>query len=155
MRNRLGCGSTKVCLVARIGVGSGLSRSLCIVVVELVGIVVVGLGCSWLVGRCSSVDGRLELGRGLVVGSCSFGLGQLGVGLEQLSGHHLGILGCSIFRRMIHHRTGLTCHMGRRSSFELELVDIVVEQLVGLAVVVLVGRLANGLRWLGIWRKIG
>jgi hypothetical protein len=153
MRNRLGCGSTKVCLVARIGVGSGLSRSLCIVVAELVGTVVVGLGCSWLMGRCSFVGGRLELGRGLV-GSCSFGLGQLGGGLEQLSGHHLGILGCSIFRRKIHHRIGLTCRMGRRSSFELELVDIVVEQLVGLAVVVLVGRLANGLRWLGIWWRI-
>jgi hypothetical protein len=138
--------------VARNGVGSELSRNLCIGVVgELGCIVVVGeLDCSWQVGHCSSVDGQRGLGQGLVVGSCSFGLGQLGVGLEQLSGHHLGNLGCSIFRHKIHHHIGLTYRMGRHSSFELELVDIEVEQLVGLAVVVLVGQQASGLRWLGI-----
>jgi hypothetical protein len=136
--------------VARNGVGFELSRSLCIVVVGLGCIVVVGLGCSWLVGHCNFVDGQQGLGQGLVVGSCSFELGQLGVELEQLNGHHLGNLGCSIFHHKIHHHIGLTCRMGRRSSFELELVDIVVEQLVGLAVVVLVGQQASGLRWLGI-----
>jgi hypothetical protein len=127
-------------------VGSGWSRNLCIVVV--------GLGCSLLVEHCSFVDGQLEVVQRLgLVGSCSFELGELDGGLELglgLSGHHLGKLGCSIFRRMIHHRIGLTCHMGQHSSFELGLVDIVVEQLVGRAVVVLVEQLANGLRWLGI-----
>jgi hypothetical protein len=103
------------------------------------------------VGRCSFVDGRLELERelGLVVGSCSFGLVRMDVGLG-LSDRHLGMMGCSIFHHKLHHRIGLSCRMDQRSCVELELVDIVAEQVVESAVVVLVGRLANGHRWLGI-----
>lgn len=116
------------------------------------------LGCSWLVERCSSVDGRLGLERelGLAVGSYSSGLVQIdvAVGLE-LNDHHLGNLGCSIFRHKIHHRTGWTCHIGRRSCVAIGLVDIVAELAEGLAVVVLVERLANGHRWLGIYASEG
>lgn len=68
-----------------------------------------------------------------------------------LSGRHLGSLGCSISHHMRHHRIGLMCHKDRRSCcVELDSVDIVAEQVVELAVVVLVGRLVNGLRKLGI-----
>lgn len=128
--------------------GSELFRNLCIVVGERC--------CSWFVGHCSFADEQLglELVQGLVVGNCSFELEQMGGGLERQSGHHLGILGCSIFRRMLHHQTVLTCHRDRHNSFVLELVDIVVEQLVELAVVVLVVQLANGLRLLGIYYSI-
>ena len=111
---------------------------------------------SLVVEHCSSVDEQLGLELEQLelvgVGSCSWQLVLGHVELGRLSGHHLGNLGCSIFRHMIHHRIGLTCHRGRRSCVELELADIEVEQLEGLAVVVLVEQLANDLRWLGICR---
>lgn len=109
--------------------------------------------CSLTVGHCSFVDGLLELERelGLVVGSYSFELGQIDVGLV-LSDHHLGILGCSIFHHKLHRRIGWMCHIGQRSCVEIELADIVAEQLGELAVVVLVVQLANDLRWLGIFK---
>lgn len=112
---------------------------------------IVEVGCNWLVRysliveHCNFVDEQLERERpGVVVDSCSFGLGLMDVGLV-LSDHHLGILGCSIFHHKLHHRIGWMCHIGQHSCVEIELADIVAEQLVGLAVVVLVEQLANDL----------
>lgn len=129
-----------ICLVAGICVGSVWSH----ILEDL------SCDCNWLVGRCSSVGERLGLERALGVGSyCSSGLVQQDGGLG-LNGHHLGILGCSIFHHKIHHRIGSRCHIGRRSCVEIALADIVAEQVVEWAVVALVGRLASDPRWLGI-----
>lgn len=105
-----------------------------------------------VVEHCSSVDGRLVLelvGLVLDFGSCSCGMGLMDVGLG-LHDRHLGNLGCSIARHKRHHQIDLRCHIDRRSCVVIELVDIVVEQLVEWAVVVLVERLANDRLWLGI-----
>jgi hypothetical protein len=158
------CDSNLIFLAARIDVGFEWFRILCSFVEELVDSFVEGLvgssvgerHCSWMVGHCSFADVQLGLGleQGRLVDSCSSGRGQIDVGLGQVVDDHLlGILGCSIFHHKLHHRIGLTCHRDQHSSFELELVDIVVEQLEGLAVVVLEVRRANGLHWLGIYLK--
>jgi hypothetical protein len=147
MRNRQVCGSVTTFLVGRIGLDFGWSRS------------------SLVVGHCSFVGVGLELERLVVVGvdSCSW-LGVLG--LRERDGglgpsvHHLGMLGCSIFRHMNRHRIGSMCHIGRGIAFERAVVDIAVvvgivaEQVVELVVVVLVGRLVNGLLMLGIYIEL-
>lgn len=107
------------------------------------------------VGSCSLVERELEQERdGIAVveqlGHCSF-VDELV--LEQLEllidDHHLGKLDCSNVRHMSHHRICLRCHMGL-CRLDHWLVDIVVEQVVELAEVVLVERLASDHRWLGI-----
>lgn len=122
--------------------GFGSSHSCCSLAV----------GCSFVVERCSFVDGQpvLELEQlERSAGSCSSELEPMDVRLE-LDVHHPGKLGCSIFHHKIRHRIGSTCRMDRRSRVVVELVDIVAEQAEGWAVVVLVVRLANDLRKLGI-----
>lgn len=106
----------------------------------------VGERCSWFGEHCSFVDGRQELERERHADNCNWQLGLGWDGRQGRIGHHLGSLGCSIFHHRRHRRTGWMCHIDRRSCVEIESVDIVAEQVVELAEVVLVGLRGDGLR---------
>jgi hypothetical protein len=69
-------------------------------------------------------------------------LGGLGLNV-----HHHGKLGCSISHRSFRHQIDLRCHIDLlRIVVDFQLVDIVVERVVELAVVVLVERQASDRR---------